>query len=268
MKLLLCTVHVVTCLLPPVGTFLMACVLAVAVNNADMSITDLTISGAFVRYQKYEQLLAAMITACSLIFVSAIVRNVQVRIWFRRRYGNYLKTCCNKQQEKAQSSRTSTILAVTNDVACILNILAYASFLVSAIFRTGDRDPIHLIASIMYFVLSIAYEIMQTVLTGAQGDHYPIYVSIVQVLLVSVSTIAISIFAYTGWLTDNRITEAEWLALACNLLFTAFFSVMFHLDSASDELVEFLCPCCIGRQGQPASAKGRGDEGASYRAMI
>mmetsp|Transcript_21278 Transcript_21278/g.61929 ORF Transcript_21278/g.61929 Transcript_21278/m.61929 type:complete len:242 (-) Transcript_21278:292-1017(-) len=236
---LLCVLHAITMLLPQAGTTLFACVLFFAWKNSGMAISELTISSAFAAYPDYKQLLLAMIAASSLMFVATIVRNIQVRIWYRRRFGNYLQVLLRGSKENDARDQSATRLAMFNDVASVVNILAYIAFLVLAVVRTGDMDPIHRIATVCYFTLSSIYAIMQTVLTTTQGDHYPRFVAIAQIFLVVMILLGAVGCAVTFFYLDSPRYELEWLAVVCNLIFVFFFSVMFHIDSAADELIEF-----------------------------
>ena len=114
-KTLFLLLQVITCSLPLVGTGLFAYILFATVG--DTSITEWSVSDAFASYPDYQQLLIVLIIASSIIFATTAIRNIQVRIWFRRRYGNYLTSCCRKQQPTNGSNGT-TITRI-GSVSCI-----------------------------------------------------------------------------------------------------------------------------------------------------
>jgi len=274
---LYCLLHSITCSLPIAGTSLFAWILVSAQRTSGFAITKKSVSQALAAYPDYDKLLVLVIVASSLIFATTAVRNVQVRIWFRRRYGSYLQSCCccccPKRRSAGGSSGLSkgsaTSLAFTNDVASVVNILAYVSFLLLVIYPadapTEVGRMIHQFATIGYFALSIVYGIMQVTLTWNQGNHYPSFVRIVQLLL-TIAGVGLSVvYGITYFATDNPIFLAEWIIVALNLVFIAFFSIMFHIDSASDELIEFVCPCCCGGGGEKRGTKK--EEDSYYRGM-
>lgn len=269
----LCFLHVVTCLLPVAAASLFACILVLAQRSSGFGVTETTVSYALALYPNYPLMLALLVVASTLMYVTTAVRNVQVRIWFRRRYGSYLRSCCcccrrKKEEEEEEvekprsgsrlSAPSATCLAVNNDLASVVNILAYVAFLLLAVFPVGSegwRNDAHDYSAIAYFALSTLYGGMQTALTWKQGVHYPAPFKFVQLGLVLATLAAFAAYGYTYLGTDNPIYVAEWIAVFGSLIFVAFFAVMFHVDSASDELVEFFCPCC--------SRGGKGDEKSS-----
>lgn len=266
-KTLFLLLQVITCSLPLVGTGLFAYILFATVG--DTSITEWSVSDAFASYPDYQQLLIVLIIASSIIFATTAIRNIQVRIWFRRRYGNYLTSCCRKQQptngSNAQLSQGSAAyLAFMNDFGSFVNIAAYVAFILLAAYPSGTGTPsiqqIHNGSSLSYFSLSLLYAILQTLLTCRQ-QHYPKCVTIIQIVLV-ISTAALSLaYGYTFFFTDTPLYITEWLAVIFNLVFVAFFAVLFHYDSAADELVEYACPCCC------RAGKTSGDNASNYRNM-
>lgn len=267
-------VHVITCILPIVSSSLFLFVPVVAVQNYDKPITEGSVSSAFAAYPNYDQLLTLLMIASTLIFATTAIRNVQVRIWFRRRYGNYLKSscscCCNRKSSNGQTNNSqgsSTYLAFANDVASVINVLAYVSFVLLAIYPadapTESQRLIHNVSTVSYFCLSIVYSFLQTALTYKQG--YPKYVSIIQLVLAISGAVLALAFVVTRFVTENPLFLAEWLAVVFNLLFIAFFAVLFHIDSASDELVEFFCPCCCGSGG--GGNRLQGDTLSPYKSM-
>lgn len=270
--------HVTTCILPLVASGLFAWTLLAAIQNYGSPITEMSVSVALAAFPDYNELLVLLISASTLIFATTAIRNVQVRIWFRRRYGNYLQSCfcccCNKTSQAGGrtnsrnnlSQGSATFLAFLNDVGSVVNVLAYISFLLLAIYPadapTATGRMIHNIAAIGYFALTIVYAVIQVILTCKQGNHYPKFIGIFQGFLTIGSAVFTIIYVITRYGTENPFFLAEWLAVAFNLLFIAWFAVLFHIDSASDELVEYFCPCCCGGSG-----KSKDNGASSYKSM-
>lgn len=256
------SLQVITCSLPLAGAGLFAYILLV--TTSDTPITEWSVSDALAAYPDYQQLLVVLIIAASLIFAATATRNVQIRIWFRRRYGNYLTCCCRKQpagnnngQQLSQGS--VTYLASTNDVASVVNVAAYISFLILAIVPTdaptqAERN-VHNGAAVAYFSLSITYAVLQVLLTCKQGKQYPKFVNVVQLLLALATTALSIIYVVSFYFAETPFFLVEWLAVIFNLAFIAFFAVLFHYDSAADELVEYLCPCCCKNKKKSDSSK-------------
>ena len=228
-KALFLLLQIITCSLPLVGTGLFTYILIA--TTGDTPITDWSVSDAFAAYPDYQKLLIVLIFAASLIFATTAIRNIQVRIWFRRRYGNYLTSCCRKQQQPSDRSTgqlsqgSAKYLAFMNDFASFVNIVAYIFFILLAVFPSGTGtasiQQVHNTSTVVYFTLALLYAILQTLLTCKQ-QHYPKYVSIIQIIVVLIRgwtepSVLVYVFLYGNAPVHHRVACRHFQSSLCGL---------------------------------------------------
>ncbi len=128
-------------------------------------------------------------------------------------------------------------MRVLNYIAIISNILAYLGFILLAAFDEIDPNPsyrvIHSVGSVMYFVLTGFYGLLQTYLLCKQ-TQYPMFCKIVFTLVCS-AAIASSIIYISSLYISNMAEkfEMEWFAVALDAIFVGLMSLLFHVDLTS-----------------------------------
>ena len=116
-----------------------------------------TISKWLSRYEPKAEVLAPVCTGATLSFIIMVMRNIQIDVHHRRRKGK------------------SRCVQATNLVATVTNALAYAGFVLLAVFDSegaGARSRVvHLAGGFAFFILTGVYGLLHAFLLCAQGQH-------------------------------------------------------------------------------------------------
>ncbi|KAL3791288.1 hypothetical protein HJC23_000905 [Cyclotella cryptica] len=205
--------------MPLIACSLILGTLYLLVYKMNISIRDISISGALADYEPTWQIILLLCTGAFASFVVTISRSIQIGVYHRRNNSAFRG------------------LRLLNFVAAVTNILAYAGFIILAIYPIdGENKDYHMFGAYMYFGLMGLYCFFHIILLWKQRQ-YSMFSKIIMTIVPTASVICSVIFA----IQQNEGYQYEWFAVALAALFIGLFVILFGTDRCDDELAEFFC---------------------------
>ena len=196
-----------------------------------LSVQSDSVSYVLSQYEPYAHVLALSCTACVLISMVTVARNIQIEVYHKR-------------------TGSRVFMKFINYMAAIINIFAYIGLMIAVNFKATQETPdwspeAHYIGFLMFFVGTATYALLHQFLLWKQAE-YPLWVKIL--FFLNNAVIVGSSFAFalpiweSGWTTDEYGKPVfEWVAVFASAINIGMYVILFFLDPADDQVTNFFC---------------------------
>mmetsp|Transcript_2831 Transcript_2831/g.7768 ORF Transcript_2831/g.7768 Transcript_2831/m.7768 type:complete len:402 (-) Transcript_2831:316-1521(-) len=225
-----------------------------------MSVQSDSISLVMSQYEPYAHVLALSSSACVLISMVTVARNIQIEVYHKR-------------------TGSRVFMKFVNYLAAIINILSYIGLMVAVNFKITQESPewapkAHYIGFLTFFAGTATYSVLHQFLLWRQSE-YPLWIKVLFFLItvaVVGSSVSFGLPLWYGGLATDELGEPvyEWVAVFASTIGIGLFVVLFFIDPADDQLANFFCGAPLiadaprGRRqkgGNGDRGKGKGGKG-------
>lgn len=195
------------------------------------SVQSDSISVVMSQYDPYIHVLALSSTACVLISMVTVARNIQIEVYHKR-------------------TGSIVFMKFINYLASIINIVSYIGLMVAVNFKATQEKPewaprAHYIGFLVYFAGTAAYSFLHQFLLWRQAE-YPVFVKILFFILaitIIFSSFAFGVPLWFSELTTDDLGEPvfEWVAVFASAISIGLYVILFFIDPVDDQVTNFFC---------------------------
>ncbi|KAL7522122.1 hypothetical protein ACHAWX_006809 [Stephanocyclus meneghinianus] len=205
--------------MPLVACSMILGTLYLLVYKMDITISEISISGALADYEPTWQILLLLCSGAFASFIVTISRSIQIGVYHQRNNSAFRG------------------LRLINFIGAITNILAYVGFIILAIYPIdGKNKDYHIFGAYMYFGFMGLYSFFHVFLLWKQWQ-YSMFSKIIMTVVPVASVLCSVVFA----IQQEDGYQYEWFAVALAAIFIGLFVILFLTDRCDDELEEFFC---------------------------
>ncbi|KAG7359096.1 hypothetical protein IV203_015685 [Nitzschia inconspicua] len=241
--------HAFIVLLPLMACGMVVSILGLLILNFEggESIQTTSISAALEVYQPYSEIVLLASFAAVLTFAVTAARNIQIAVSMQRGRMAGLNL-----EQKPGASAYSSSSRIVNATAALMNVTAYAGFVLLIAFKVNQEEPsyailMHTIGAFVYFGGISIYSLAHAYLLYQQDQpKYPLFLKWLFIGLSLGVVLCVVVFGVN--FRALKPLEFEWAAVFLSAIYVGLFSVLFHIDNVDDEIRDFFGKflCCRG----------------------